>query len=142
MANILRLLVCLLLALAVLPRSARAAYYPAAPACSLELSINQTASTDLHTFTNNANICYVLIVNGSTAQNVSLVQGTGTTCGTSTVALIGGTTASVALPANGGFSLSIPTGSTLKTTTTGQHLCLLQSGSSNVSGVIGYYDAP
>ena len=117
-----------------------AAYYPASPGCSLQLAVNQTASTDLKTFTNNGYICDVMLVS-ATAQNVSLVQGTGTTCGTSTVALVGGTAASIALSANGGFALAPSGGNFIKTTTTAQHLCLLQSGSGNVSGVIGYIDA-
>lgn len=131
----------LLLCLSILRfQSARAAFIPTG-ACTLQVAVNQTTSTDLKTFTNKGYICYVFVIS-ATAQNLSLVQGTGTTCGTTTVALIGGTTASVAVAVNGGFVVNVAPGGYIKTTTTAQHLCLLQSGSGNVSGVIGYIDAP
>lgn len=124
------------------PRVARAAYAPFPPGCTLQIPVSQTTSTDLKTFTNNGYICYIFLIS-ATAQNLSLVQGTGTTCATSTVALIGGTAASAAAAANGGFVLSMgAAGTYLKTTTTAQHLCLLQSSTGNVSGVIGYIDQP
>lgn len=122
------------------PRHVRAAFVPTG-ACTLQIAVNQTTSTDLKTFTNKAYICYVFLIS-ATAQNVSLVQGTGSVCATSTVALIGGTTASAALAANGGFVVEVAPGGYVKMTTTAQHLCLLQSGSGNISGVIGYIDAP
>lgn len=124
--------------LCALSGSANAAYIPPFPVCTSKVAISQTGSADILTLTNNGYICSIMLIS-ATAQNVSLVQGTGSTCGTSTVALIGGTTASVAVAANGGFAVG---GAQLVTTTTGQHLCLLQSGSGNVSGFISYLDAP
>lgn len=108
--------------------------------CGNVIAINQTASTDLHTFTNKGHICSIVLVT-ATAQSVSLVEGTGTTCATGTAALIGGTSASMALATNGGFSAisGIPW---LNTQTTADHLCLLQSGSANISGTITYTDQP
>ena len=122
---------------------ALAAYYPGGTTCSSVKAISQTTSTDLVTFTNKAYICALMIVS-ATAQNISLVQGTGTTCGTSTVALIGSTTAASgpALAANGGFALPVPSGSYLVSTTTAQHVCLLQSSTGLVAGVMIYADAP
>lgn len=107
--------------------------------CNVKLPINQTASTDLHTFTNHIYICGITLVT-ATAQNISVVAGTGTTCGTSTEAMIGGTTASMAFAANGGMS-SMGFQPTEESTGTGQHLCVLQSSTGNVSGVILAADA-
>lgn len=106
--------------------------------CTSIIPINQTASTDLKTSVAKLHICSILIVS-ATAQNVSLVEGTGTTCATGISALLGGTTASMALAANGGFSQTTwrPF---LVTKTTADHLCLLQSGAGNVSGEITYVD--
>lgn len=119
-----------------------AAYYPASQGCTQQVAISQTASTDVKTFTNNGYICYIMLVS-ATAQSISITQGTGTTCATSAVALIGSTTVAngMALAANSGFSFLAGAGNFLKTTTTGQHLCVLQSSSGTVSGVIGYLDA-
>jgi hypothetical protein len=106
--------------------------------CTGVIPINQTAATDLKTSVAKLNICSVVIVS-ATAQSVSLVEGTGSVCATGIAALIGGTTASMALPANGGFT-SISGLPWLKTQTTADHLCLLQSGAGNVSGIITYLD--
>jgi hypothetical protein len=109
-----------------------------AAVCPNVIPINQTASTDLKTSTNKLQICAILIVSAS-AQSVSLVEGTGTTCGSGTAALIGGTSASLSLAANGGLAHTADR-PFLETQTTADHLCLLQSGSGNVSGFISYVD--
>lgn len=109
-----------------------------APQCPSVIAVTQTSSTDLKTLTNFGYICSVVLVS-ATGQNVSLVEGTGTVCATNIAGLIGGTTASVALAANGGFS-AIAGVPWLKTQTTADHICLLQSGVGNVSGVITYQD--
>jgi hypothetical protein len=73
----------------------------------------------------------------ASAQNVSLVEGTGTTCGTGTAALVGGTAASIAAAANGGLwntSAQI----TIPMQNNGDSLCALQSASGNVSGTLTY----
>jgi hypothetical protein len=120
-----------------------AAYYPASPGCSLGIAVSQTANTDVKTFVNNGYICMIYL-HSDTAQFVSIVQGTGTNCGTSTVALIGATTAAngMSFGANGGSVNPIPSGSYLKTTTPAQHLCILQTGSGRLAGFILYIDAP
>lgn len=106
--------------------------------CSSVKAVNQTASTDLVTSVAKLHICSIVLVS-ATAQNLSLVEGTGTTCATGIAALIGGTTASVAVAANGGFATASER-AWLVTQTTADHLCLLQSGTGNVSGVITYLD--
>lgn len=119
-------------------RPADAAFLPGFPVCTSFVAISQTASFDLKTFTNRGYICSIVIVS-SDAENVSVVQGTGATCGTGTAALIGGTTAAtgMAVAANGGVALG---NLQLVTTTTAQHLCLLQSGTGRIAGVISYAD--
>lgn len=115
-----------------------AAYLPGFPVCTSFVAISQTASTDLKTFTNKGYICSIVIVS-SDGESLSLVQGTGTTCATGTGALIGATTAAngMAIAANGGVALG---NLQLVTTTTAQHLCLLQSGTGRIAGVISYAD--
>jgi hypothetical protein len=106
--------------------------------CPLSIAVNQTASTDLVTSTNKLHICSIVLIS-ATAQNISLVEGTGATCATGIAALIGGTTASVAVGATGGFS-TVSNRAWLTTKTTADHLCLIQSGAGNVSGVVTYQD--
>jgi hypothetical protein len=108
------------------------------PQCTSSVAINQTASTDLATLTNFGYICSMVLIS-ATAQNVSLVEGTGSVCATGTAALVGGTTASIAVGANGGFS-SVAAFPWLKMKTSADHLCLFQSGTGNVSGIITYQD--
>lgn len=108
--------------------------------CPTVLAISQTASTDLKTSSAKLHICSIVLVSAS-AQSISLVEGTGSTCATGTAALVGATTAAngPALAANGGFTAvaGVPW---LRTATTADHLCLLQSGSGNLSGVITLVD--
>lgn len=111
-----------------------------APACTSVIPISVSTSTDLKTLTNKAYICAVILVSAS-SETVSLVEGTGTVCATGIAALIGGTTVSIQLAPNSGFSAigGVPW---LVTQTAADHLCLLLSGATNVSGVITYRDAP
>jgi len=111
------------------------------PVCTSFKPISQTTSTDLITSTNKLHICAVLVVS-ATAQSLSLVEGTGSVCATGVAAVMGATTAAngMALAANGGWTMTADR-AWLKTATTADHLCLLQSGAGNVSGVITYVDA-
>ena len=81
-----------------------------------------------------------LIVGGATAVNV--IGGTGATCTTGTpVAAIGTTTPTtlgMSLPANGGLTFGGGLGTVTRTTTAGHGLCLVQSGSAQLSGNITY----
>jgi hypothetical protein len=112
------------------------------PVCTNHLPINITASTDLYTSLQHIYICAVtLIIAGQ--EQVSLVEGTGTTCGSGTAALMGGTTAgsSSGMPfaANGGMAGWSAT-PVIATQTLGDHLCLLKSSTNLLSGVITYVD--
>jgi hypothetical protein len=111
--------------------------------CVSKITISQTGSTDLLTPTNKVKICSIVLIS-ATAQSIALIEGTGSNCGTGSATLIGSTgvaitTPTMALAANGGFSAVAPL-PWLSTATTADHLCLLQSGSGNVSGVITYLD--
>jgi len=113
------------------------------PACTKVINISQTATTDVHTFTNLGYICSIVLIS-ATAQNIGVDEGTGTTCETSGTALVGvsstsGATPSIAVAANGGFS-AISGAPWLVTQTSADHLCVLQSGGGNVSGTITYLD--
>jgi hypothetical protein len=108
--------------------------------CTGVIPINVTGTTDLKTFTNKGAICSIVLVN-ATAQSVSLSEGTGTNCGTGTAYLLGGSGGTMALATNGGFS-SVGGAPWLKMQTAGDHLCLILSGATNVSGVITYVAAP
>lgn len=113
---------------------------PIPQACTGNIPISQTASTDLKTGTGKIYICSIKITAGD-AENLSLVEGTGTVCATSTVALDGATTAANGnqIAANGGWAEVSPT-YMFSTSVTGNHLCLLQSGTGRVAGHITYSD--
>jgi hypothetical protein len=82
-------------------------------------------------------LCSMLIV-AADAENVSLVEGTGSTCGTGTLAIVGGTTAATGpnLPAGGGWQGGGGAGTIA--VTGGVDLCLFQSGSGRVAGNLTY----
>lgn len=105
--------------------------------------ISQTSSTQLANGMASLRfyVCHILAVQaGSSTQTFSLVSGTGSTCGTSTGAVIGATSAANGMAASfshgtGGFTVA-------KSDTDGEHLCLLQSGSDQIAGAISYVLAP
>lgn len=109
----------------------------------VSVPISQATSTELFTGTasNRTYVCSVVILQpAASSQTYSLVSGTGTTCGTSTSALIGATSA-----ANG---MSVPFtagnggGTIAKTDTDADNVCLLQSSTDRINGVITYVVAP
>jgi hypothetical protein len=110
------------------------------PVCTSVLPISQATSTDLHTMTNIGYICTIILVT-DTAQFVSLTEGTGSTCGSGSAALLGSTTvgSGMSFTANGGIS-AVNGFPWLKMVASADHLCLLQSGSGRLSGVITYQD--
>ena len=114
-----------------------------APACNKVINVTQTTTTDVHTFTGFGYICSIMLVS-ATAQSIGIDEGTGTTCETSGTALIGtsstsSATPTLALAANGGFSMAsgIPL---MRMQASGDHICVLQSSTGNVSGTITYAD--
>lgn len=106
--------------------------------CSLSFNFNQTANGQIATSAAGLKIyiCGIVLVS-ATAQSVSIVEGTGTACATGTAGIIGGVTPSVALAANGGFS-SVAASPWVVSKTAADNVCLYQSGTGVVSGVISY----
>ncbi len=103
--------------------------------------VNQTANTQIITGVSSQQtyICAINIVVGA-ADNVALVEGTGTTCGTGTAGMAGGSTAATGwnFAANGGLTVGSGRGIVAKTATAADNVCLLVSGSAQVSGTVVY----
>lgn len=103
--------------------------------------ISQTANTQLlaGTSAKKTYICHIIVV-AADAENISLVSGTGSVCATSTAAVIGSTTAAAGpnLSANGGFSIGTGVGSVAVSAVNADNVCLFQSGSGRVAGVMTY----
>lgn len=104
------------------------------------LLINQTTGTQLLAGTANTKIylCSIIMIS-ATAQNLALVEGTGTVCATGTAGVTGGSTANTGFNwiANEGLTAGSGVGTLAATATAGNNLCLLQSSTGQVSGVIG-----
>jgi hypothetical protein len=107
--------------------------------CPYTAAINQTASTTVLTNTTgrSMHVCAVVIIKGATAQSVTLAEGTGTTCATGVAYWLGGSGGTAALAVNGGFSIP-GTMVNYPMQHPGDNVCVLQSGSTNVSGSITY----
>jgi len=85
-------------------------------------------------------ICGILAIS-AVAENISIVEGSGSACGTGTVAIIGATSGALPVAAGGGFS-AIQAFPWIATTTAGNAVCLIKSGVGTVAGVITYRGAP
>ena len=110
-----------------------------APTCTgNSIPINQTSSTDVHTFTGYGYICSIVLISG-TQQSISISEGTGSTCATGTAYLLGGSGGTMALAQYGGIS-SVSGVPWLKLKNSADHLCVLQSSTGNVSGTITFAD--
>jgi hypothetical protein len=109
----------------------------------LYASISQTANTQLvaGTASKKIYVCSVHVV-AAAAANVAVVEGTGSVCGTSTAGVsgFGGATAATGwnFAANGGIALGNGDSSLGAEGTSGDNLCLFNSGSGQVSGGISY----
>lgn len=84
-------------------------------------------------------ICSMDIIT-ATAQNIALVEGTGTVCATGIAGMAGGTTAATGwnFSANGGFVKGTGGNWVFRTATNADNVCLLLSGSGQTSGSIQY----
>ena len=109
----------------------------------LYASISQTANTQLAAGTASKKIyvCSIHVV-AAAATNVAVVEGTGSVCGTSTTGVsgFGGATAATGwnFVANGGIALGNGDSSLGAEGTSGDNLCIFNSGSGQVSGGISY----
>ena len=94
--------------------------------------VSRTASVKIY-------ICSMLVIS-ATAQNINLVSAADTNCATSPVGLLGGATAALGpnLAANTGWTLGNGDASVAGVATANHDLCLISSGSGQISGVIGY----
>lgn len=114
--------------------------------CNSSAPISQIASAQLITANNSSMftyICSIEYATGGTAQTGSLVEGTGTTCGTNTAALMGGTTAAAGGPISSSpVQIGGGVGYILKTATAGDNVCLLQSSTARTGGYVTYAQEP
>lgn len=103
--------------------------------------ISQITNTQLVTGTS-AKKLYIcsLLVNTGDVENISFVEGTGSVCATSTLAVIGGTSAATGnnLSANGGYTLGNGAAAVAATAVNANNLCLFQSGTGLIAGVMTY----
>jgi hypothetical protein len=106
-----------------------------------QVAISQTASTKVisQTSAKKNYICSIVIVVGA-AEITNIVEGTGSTCGTSTAAIAGSTTAAngMSFAANGGFSAIGGSSNVLSGIGTNVDTCITQSGSNRVAGWLTY----
>jgi hypothetical protein len=80
-------------------------------------------------------ICHMFLF-GAAADNVGIVEGTGTNCATGTAGVIGGATAAagINLVANQGFVIGTGQGAIAATATAADDFCLITSAGAQVSG--------
>jgi hypothetical protein len=106
-------------------------------------SINQTGNTQLvaGTASKKIYVCSIHVV-AAAAANVAVVEGTGSVCATGTAGVsgFGGATAATGwnFAANGGIALGNGDSSLGAEVASGDNLCILNSGSGQVSGGISY----
>jgi hypothetical protein len=108
------------------------------------VAISQTASAVLLTAQPGRVVICGLKVVAADAENLSLVEGTGSTCATGTSALDGGTTAATGpnLAAGGGWVEGFTGYTIAPQKTINNDICLLQSGSGRVAGHASYVVVP
>jgi hypothetical protein len=118
---------------------------PCASGAKLGASFSLTASGQIITGTaaKKTYICSINILT-ATAQNIALVEGTGTVCATNIFGLAGGTTAATGwnFSANGGIAEGSGSGTIISpsadTNGTAANVCLLLSSTGQTSGTISY----
>lgn len=116
---------------------------PCTAQTKLYASINQTANTQLvaGTASKKIYVCSIHLV-APAATNVAVVEGTGTVCGTGAAGVsgFGGATAATGwnFAANGGIALGNGDAAVGAEGTSGDNLCIFNSGSGQVSGGISY----
>lgn len=112
--------------------------------CDTWAAVSQTANAQIITGVSAKKI-YICSINlvTATTQNVAVVSGTGSVCGTgvtSVPGMSGGTTAAAGwnFYANAGIATGSGLGAIARTTNNADNLCILQSGSGQLSGGISY----
>lgn len=114
---------------------------PCEAATRTQVLINQTTSTQVLAGTSSVKIyvCSFHLIS-ATAQNIAVVEGTGSVCATGIAGVAGGTTAATGwnLAANSGLSLGTGGKWVMQTATNADNFCILQSGAGQVSGSFTY----
>lgn len=118
---------------------------PCAANAKLDGTISQTTSTQViaGTSAKKTYICSITL-NGADAENISIVEGTGSVCATNIFALLGGTTANAGMnfAANSGLGYgngaSHVLGPGTDANAAAANVCVLQSGSGRVAGAFTY----
>jgi hypothetical protein len=108
---------------------------------TLIAQVNLTASGRIITGVSAKKVFVCAIdISVSAADNVALVEGTGSTCGTSTAGMNGGSTAATGwnFAANTGLTKGNGQGLLTVTATAADDVCLLVSSGAQVSGVVTY----
>lgn len=104
-------------------------------------NISQTANTQLVALSGSTKIyvCNIFAM-GADAENLALVEGTGTVCAASTAGVVGGLSAATGMNfgAGSGWAQGNGFNSIAATATGGDALCLFQSGTGQVAGNISY----
>lgn len=104
--------------------------------------INLTASGQLMTTLANQTVyvCFLQFSLSAVADNVALVEGTGSVCGTGTAGMAGGATTATGwnLLANGSVTAANAGLFVFRTATLGDNVCLLASSAAQISGVMVY----
>lgn len=132
-------LIALLLVLSVTKANAIELFSSSGGPCDHRTNINLTANGVLITGVagKTIKICVIDIVS-TVAEGIALVEGTGSTCGTSTLGVNGGPAAATGWPfdAKGGIVEGNGSAFVTWTSVTGNTLCLFKSSSGQVSGKI------
>jgi hypothetical protein len=114
-----------------------AAFDPCSGANKTNVPVSVTANTRLiiGRAGTNFRICSIFLLSTS-AETFSVVEGTGSTCGTATGAVIGATTAAngPSAAANGGYAMGNGLGAIAQANVPGNDLCILISGSTLIAG--------
>lgn len=103
-------------------------------------SISQTANTQIITGTSAKKIyfCSINIGPSADAENITIVEGTGTVCATNTITVPGFPAATAAsgwqMAANGGLTYGAGIGSIAATSVNADNVCLFMSGSGRIAG--------
>jgi len=130
------------------PRPAKAASQFANIVCDGYTPVSAAADTQVITAGGSNNFVYICSYNlaSGVADNWSIVEGTGSTCGTNTKALVGATTAAAGIQftatTGGSVNYGGGTGAVTKTTVAGNNVCILRSTAGPLSGVIGSTQMP
>jgi hypothetical protein len=107
--------------------------------CPFIQAINQTANATVITNPGGKliHVCNLVILDGATQQGISLAEGTGTACATNTIYWDGGAGGTMQTAIGGGWVLP---GQEVNypMQNAGDNVCVIQSGSTNVSGHLTY----